>query len=392
MNKNENKNEKSKIILFIQGGAGDILSHTPAIRYFRNKYPNDEIIVLSTYSQLLEHNPNIDKLISLKDPKDFYTEYVLGKNVRFFKKHFVYDGIMDEVAQGCKCLPEFICKMYDAEYDGKPLDYTITDYERRAAQTFMGQYKFLKRPIVILHCTGAIPSDGSLIKTNNLKDLNINLMNALVEKYKDRVVFIHIGLEGEPKVVGAIDALGMSMRETIALLPLADSYILIESLFAHCTNALGTNGIVVFQNMSKEFFGYANNYNVSWSGGCDAWPCNRPVGALLDLYPGYRNPKTRQQLLWECENQVCAQIPLANLEKSLLESLEDKKKKGNPALDAARATPAPFSKFSTIESPSSGKISAGDPNIAETPAVKTNEESLVEPGTKPAKKKRKGKK
>jgi ADP-heptose:LPS heptosyltransferase len=368
--------DKSKIVLFVQGGAGDVLAHTPAIRYFRAKYPDDEIIVLSTYSQLLEHNPNIDRLISLKDPKDFYTEHVLGQNVRFFKKHFVYDGIMDEPAKGCKCLPEFICKMYGAEYDGKSLDYKITDYETRAAQTFIGQYKFLNLPIVLLHCTGAIPSDGAFNKTNNLKDLNIELAKNLVAKYKEKILFIHIGLEGEPKVEGAIDALGMQMREAIALLPLADSYILIESLFAHCTNALGTRGLVVFQNTSPDFFGYSNNYNVSWSGGCKLWPCNRPVGALLDLHPGYRNPKTRQQLLWECPDQVCAKIPLDQLEKVLLESLADKRKKGNPALDAARAVAPPTQKFSVNESPSYGKTIAGDINISTVPKIELVEEKV----------------
>lgn len=357
------ENEKSRIILFVQGGAGDVLSHTPMIRYFRNTYPDDEIIVLSTYSQLLENNPNIDELIPLKNPKDFYDQYIMNKNIRFFKKHFVYDGIMDEPAQGCTCLPEFICKMYGAEYDKKPLDYFITDYEKRAAATFINQYKPLNMPIVLLHCTGAIPSDGNFNKTNNLKDLNIQLISQLVQKYKEKILFIHIGLEGEPKVEGAIDALGMQMREAIALIPLANSYIFIESLFAHCSNALGTSGIVVFQNMSPDFFGYENNNNVSWNGGCKLWPCNRPVGALLDLIPGYKNPKTRQPLLWECANQLCAQIPLENLESVLLDSLQTKK--GNVALEAARATPPPKKNpYKIIDEPSHGKVIAGDPNIA----------------------------
>jgi len=392
MTKHEQKNEKSKIILFCQGGAGDVMAHTPAIRYFKTKYPDDELIVLSTYSQLLENNPHIDKLISLKDPKDFYSEYILNKNVRFFKKHFVYDGIMDEPAKGCKCLPEFICKMYDAEYDGKPLDYVITDYEKRAAQVFMGQYKFTNRPLVLLHCTGSIPSDGNFNKTNNLKDLNIGLMTQLVAKYKEQMLFIHIGLEGEPKIEGTIDALGMSLREAVALFPLADSYIIIESIFAHCTNALKTNGIVVFQNMNPDFFGYSNNYNVSWTGGCKSWPCNRPVGALLDLNPGYQNPKTRQQLLWECANQVCAQIPLEKLEKALLESLDKNKQKGNPALEAARATPPPSPVFSTIATPSCGKVMAGDVNIENihtAPLHETKEEIKEVPVKKKAKKDKK---
>jgi len=78
--------EKCKrIILFCQGGAGDVLAHTPMIRGMRNEYPDDLIIVLSTYKQLLEHNPNIDILFPLNDIQDFYSEFVISKNVRFFK-------------------------------------------------------------------------------------------------------------------------------------------------------------------------------------------------------------------------------------------------------------------------------------------------------------------
>jgi len=365
--------KKSRIILFCQGGAGDVLSHTPMIRYFRKKYPDDEIVVTSTYAQLLENNANIDKLIPLKDPKDFYSEHVLNYNIRFFKKHFVYDAIMDEPATGCKTLPEFICRVYGAEYDGLPLDYTSTEYERRAAHTFLDQYRILNKPLVLLHCTGAIPSDGNFNKTNNLKDLNIQMVSTVVEKLKDKALFIHIGLEGEPKVPGTIDALGMQMRETIALIPLVDTYIFIESLFAHCSNGLGTRGIVVFQNTDPKFFGYANNYNVSYSGGCNLWPCNRPVGALLDMAPGYKNPKTRQSLLWECPNQVCAKMPAGDLEKSLLEALEDNRKrkqenKGNPELEAARRAPPPSDqKYSTATSLVPGIVMAGDPNLASDP-------------------------
>ena len=331
--------EKSKIILFIQGGAGDILAHTPMIRGMRKKYPDDELIVLSTYSQLLEGNPNIDKLITLKDPQDFYSEYILGKNVRFFKKHFVYDALMDLPAAGVKCLPEFICKCYDVEYDGENLDYFITDYEKRAAKTFTSQFT---KPIILLHIFGAVPSDGARNKTNALKDLNPSIVAPIVAKYKDKYDFLQIGLKDEPLVPGAFDCLEMPLRDAIALIPLAKSYIFIESIFAHCTNALNTSGVVVFQNTNPEFFGYKNNFNTWDSGGCKNWPCNRPVGALLDFAAGYKNPKTREKILWECKpKQSCAQMKTEDLEKVFLDSFE-RTKVVNADLEAARNTPPPI--------------------------------------------------
>lgn len=330
--------DRKNLILFVQGGAGDVMAHTPMIRSCRKKYPNDQIIVISTYKDLLKHNPNIDVLLSGDDMGDFYNDYILNKEVRFFKKHFVYDGFLDTPRRNSESLPEFICKMYDVPYDGEKLDYFPTEYDGKVAKTFLGQYD---KPVILLHLTGSIPSEGGMFnKTHGHKDLNPKIVAPLVEKFSDKFYFVQIGLEGEPVVPGAIDALGMKFREAVALIPGCFSFIFIESVYTHCSNALGKKGIVVFQNTDPEFFGYENNYNVHWSGGCKDWPCNRPLGATLDVMPGYKNPKTRERPLWVCENQVCAQMPTEELQKVFVEcttALGGKAGKGANTLQDARA-------------------------------------------------------
>ena len=59
-------------------------------------------------------------------------------------------------------------------------------------------------------------------------------------------------------------------------------------------------------------------------------------------------------------------MPVEDLEKALLESIAENKRKGqpikgNPALEAARATLPPT--FSVIDTPTQGKVVAGDPNL-----------------------------
>lgn len=347
--------EKKRIILLTQGGAGDILASTPMIRGFRKKYPDDEIIVTTTYSQLLDGNKNVDKVVPLSDPKDFYSEYVFNQNIRFFKKFFIYDHICDTPAIGCNSLPEFICNVYGVEYDGLPPDYFISDYEKRAAEVFMTQTDKKK---ILVHIFGATASDGGYgmmlcggcggkgiggdgnkcqmcggsgkvvtrQKTNNLKDLDPNIVAKVIEKNSD-FDWLQIGLEGEPIIPGAYDCLGMSMRETIALIPHCASFIFIESLFAHAAGALQKTGVVVYQNTSSDFFGYPTAHVASDPGGCAYWPCNRPVGALIDFLPGYKNPKTKERTLWECLGRDCAKIKPDHLDKILKDSL-----KGPPRL------------------------------------------------------------
>lgn len=340
--------EQKSVILFVQGGAGDVLAHTPMIRGMRKTYPEDKIVVLSTYSQLLEGNPNIDELITLKDPKDFYSFNVLGRNIRFFRKRFVYDYILEKESEpylGATTLPEFICRCFGVEYDGGHLDYYITDYEKRATTTYLSQFR-KDLPLVLIHSQCAIPSDGAFNKTNKLKDIPVPLLAKIVEKYKEKMMFVQVGLLGETVVPGAIDALGQPLREAIALLANAKSYILAESIFAHCTNALGLSGVVLFQNTDPTFFGYANNFNVSDSGGCDIWPCNRPVGALLDFAPGFKDIKNRAAGLWECHDQKCARMGFEALEEVLLESLKKPKVVSAKADSAVAAAdiPAPGTK------------------------------------------------
>lgn len=358
---------RKTLILLGQGGGGDILAFTPCIRAARKDYPDDEIVVLSTYSQLLEHNPNIDVLIPLKDADkigDFYTEHVLGKDVRYFKKFFPYDHFLNDARYQSTNLPDFITRLYGFNPDGNSFpDYFVTAYEKRAADVFLRQDS---KPVILLHIFTAVPSENGMPykmtcnvcggqakdkegnacgvcygngwllsgrqKTNSLKDLNPATIAPLVEKYKKDFNFVQIGLEGEPLIPGAFDCLNMPMRDTIALIqnPQVKSFIFAESLFHHCAGAFRKPGVVVFHNTDPAFFGYASAFNVWNSGGCNLWPCNRPVGALLDFNPGYKNPKTRERILWECADQKCSRMTTEELEKVFVESITEKKEDPKP--------------------------------------------------------------
>ena len=304
------------MLFFIQGGAGDVLAATPMVRYWRHQFPTDKLVVLATYPMLWEGNANVDRVLPMSDPEDVFEQY--RGHIRFFKKHFIYDHILDIPGTRSRNLPEFICKVYDAEYDGGPLDYFLKEREIKIAKTFLGQFK---KPVILLHLIGAIPSEGGRQKVHNHKDLNYDDVKPVVEKYKAQFDFVQIGLVGEPVLPGAFDGLGMPMREAIAVVAGCKSFIFIESLFAHCANALRKVGVVVFNNTNPSFFGYPTNVNVGYGGGCDKWPCNRPMGALLDIQAGYLDPKTRARPLWTCENQLCARTPPQMIEEGLIEAL-----------------------------------------------------------------------
>lgn len=315
----------SSIVLVVQGGAGDVLAATSMIRSMRNTYPRDRLIVLATHPYILAHNPNIDVLLEYNpqansdtDYRFLFDEFVYGKQpLRFFKQHFPYDGFLDIPFQRAKTLPEAICNLYDCPYDGKPLDYVITPGERCAAQAFMTQFD---KPLVLLHLTGILP----------LKNLNFDIVRTLVNKFKDKYCFAQIGSQKDENIKdeNIINMLGMPIRDTISIIPHMKTGIFIESIFAHCTNALNKSAVVVFNATSKEFFGYENNFNTSNSGGCTEHPCNRPIGTLNRFLPAYLNVKTGEPIQWRCPNMVCNKITAEQLEEVFVLSVTEEKKFG----------------------------------------------------------------
>jgi ADP-heptose:LPS heptosyltransferase len=320
-----NSMDKKNIILFSQGGIGDILMQTLLPNIFRRLYPDDQIIVACTYSFLFDDNPNVDIVHSLgADFVNLYEDYVMGGKCRFFKKHFIYDHIYDVPGQNCKNSREFVCNCYDVPYNGELPDYFVKEKEKKIAQVFLSQFT---KPVILLHAFGSVPSEGQMHKVHDHKDLKPELLAQLVEKYKDQYQFVQIGLIGEPVITGAFDALGMPFREAAALVPECYSFVFIESSFAHISGALKKTGVVCFTNTSIDFFGYDTNVNIDAEGcTCPLFrSCCRPLGALVDMMPGYYDPKKREKMLWHCKDQLCKNIPFEVLDRAFLKACEKNK-------------------------------------------------------------------
>ena len=384
------ENSRKSLILFCQGGAGDVMAHTPMIRAARKKYPNDEIIVAATYAKLLEGNPNIDVLVHLNDDKevqDFYVKYVEKRDLRFYKKFFVYDHWKNEAMVGCRCLPEFIASLYNMKdfYDDPKPDFFPTNYEREAIDAWITRDP---RPIVLLHIYSATPSEngiqkmlcgvcggrgvipsgicpncngaGSLIvnrhKTTSLKDVDPNKIAELIKAHEKTTFdgqpmrWIQIGLEGEPQIPGTESQLGMDFRDTCTLIghPQVKSFIFIESIFAHIAASYAKKGVVIFQNVSSSFFGYNTAVNFQDMNGCSVGPCNRGItGALMDFEAGYSDPKSKARDLRQCRTWECSKFDVARLNDAFVSTLRAAEKPKvqervelSP-LEKARRTPPP---------------------------------------------------
>ena len=154
-----------------------------------------------------------------------------------------------------------------------------------------------------------------------MKSFDLAQMVPILEKLSSDYEFIQIGAAGEPVITGIHNALGMPIRDTVSIMPHMKLCILIESLFAHCSNALALRSVVIFQSTSPEFFGYENHFNVWDTGGCKSWPCNRPIGSLNKFLPAYRDLEKGDALPWMCPDPLCSKMTAKDLEVTIWEAI-----------------------------------------------------------------------
>lgn len=288
-----------KIVYIIQGGAGDVVAATPTIRGLKKTYPEDELIVLSTWAHMLYGNPHIDRLLSFHvdhEVREIFNQFVEPhrlEELRFVKDRFPYDAFFDYPRTNSKTLPEYICRVNNVEYDGEPPDYVITEFEKCAAKEWMKQFS---KPVVLLHTQGILA----------LKSMPVSTIASFVDKLSKEYDFVQIGNKDDPIIPKTFNALGMPMRDTCSVLPLAKHRILIESVFAHVSGALRLRSVVVFHATDPTFFGYSNHINVVRKNcDCPLWPCNRPVGSIHKFMPGYKNLTNGNPMMWNCYDQKC---------------------------------------------------------------------------------------
>jgi ADP-heptose:LPS heptosyltransferase len=276
---------------------GDALLTTPVLAALKEKDHSRRIVVYCRsllHKTVFENNPNVD---SLKSPS-FLTKVWVGI-FRRFKLGPIY------IPNYGQFLPSLFCnkkaaeliaeQIFNIELNGKKVDIYLTPGEEEKAKSILARHK---NPIV-LHI---IPMGSS-----NKMWLPMH-WEALVRSMPDHT-FLQIGLPNEAKVESAVDLRGkVSFREALALIKHADSFLGIDSSFAHATNAFNIPGVVLFGATNPEIWGHPNNINLYKRLRCS--PC-------IDLLYNSRCPY----------NQLCmAQITVEEVKGALIEQTQKRAK------------------------------------------------------------------
>lgn len=256
-------NKSDDLTLFSSGGLGDAFLTTPVFKAFKQKYPNNKLTVICVnqgHYDVYRFNPYIDKLVlpTLRSlPFDFLNNLLFPGY--FFRKYKGnrYGALSPSKYYECHA-STIIAEMLGLTLNSEKLECYLTEDELIKGEEFMKQFK---NPVLI-HIT-------SLTSSNQHWPLENwhNLVKSLPE-----CTFIQLGKTSEKAIPDTIDLRDKtSVRESVALLKYAKSFIGVVSSMAHAAGAAGVSGVVLHGPSNPQLWGHKNNISLYKSLHCS--PC-----------------------------------------------------------------------------------------------------------------------
>jgi len=276
-------------VVKVFGGLGDHLCATPMIRALKRR--GEKVIITSVYPYLFQGNPNIDELIYASEEGDY--ERIDFRDLYKWCFEIGFEGKPSEAW----------CKMYEVEYDGDNLDYTIYPLEREWVNSNTEDDKF-----VLISVSGGIPviqyidvtMVGAAKRRTQVKDWFKNKWESLVSGIQGLGYKVYqVGGQEDERIEGCDKYfLGIDYRLTMALLEKSRGFVSVDTFLGHAGHAIGKKGVVLFGPSDPFFFGHDSNINIFHKNGCFERPClqsNEPKFQWLSHQ-------------YECEKRKCMEL------------------------------------------------------------------------------------
>jgi hypothetical protein len=239
------------IIFSINGGAGKVVMATAVCKAIKKKHPNDQLIVISGYPELLINNPNVDKSFNFNGLSYFYQDYIENKEI----KAIVHDPYVETNFLYQKThLIQVWCEMNDIPYNGELPEIFLT---KREIDHYQSNLK-ADKPIFLLQTNGG--SDANL-KYSWARDMPSATIIDIVNYYKNDYIIAHVRREDQAGYEGTVP-MTASFRELIALSLISQKRLLIDSFIQHACAAYNLPSVVLWIANSPKVFGYDVHTNI----------------------------------------------------------------------------------------------------------------------------------
>jgi len=295
--------EVERIVFFSEGGMGDHLLHTPAVRGLKKKY-GAKVTIVAFYEDMWKNNPNINDLWPMQKPAGVYEKRVKNADL-VFRPNLYLSSPNTRLKKHVK---EYICDLVGVEYDNQPLDFVLTEQEEITAKAYVESFD---KPVILIQTQAGTPpvlEEGKFKQVTSNKDWFKDRWEKVVSELSSEYFFIQVGLPNEEPIKEALSLLGQtSVRDAAALIKYVKTFIVADSYLAHISNAFQKKGIVLFGRSRVGAWGHNHNINLYKQSNCPDQPCGRPKGQWSDHE--FKNGKL---IPWKCPDRKCMKMITAS--------------------------------------------------------------------------------
>jgi hypothetical protein len=187
------------VVFEINGGLGKSIAATVVCSIIKKKYPKSKLIVVTHWKDVFLNNPNVDVCVKTGENLEFYSKYVENQEVLFLTVDpYSTHGYITQSKHLIQSWLDFIGETYNGEL---PELYFTPQEEQYYKQNFK-----TPKPLFLIHPNGGgNPNHLGGDKYNWARDIPPNVVQAIIDKYKDQYTVGVIRTESQIKYNNCVD-------------------------------------------------------------------------------------------------------------------------------------------------------------------------------------------
>ena len=240
------------IIFETYGGIGKIIMSTVIIKKLKLKYPESNIMVVTSQPLVFKNNPHIKHLYTPDQKPALNGLYINGnREVKILMRepYAESDFLLNK-----KHLLETWSELYDLDYNNELPEIYLDSIE---IEKYKKSYN-TDKPIMVIHPNGGM----AVMDYNWARDLPSENVQEIINQNKDKYTIYHIKSKDQKlKYDNVIEETG-SIRKVAVLLTLAEKILSIDTFTQHLAAALRKKATVCWIVTKPKVFGYNFHSNI----------------------------------------------------------------------------------------------------------------------------------
>ena len=239
------------IIFQINGGIGKSVAATGVVRSIKEKYPDDQLIVITAYPDVFLNNPNVDRCFGPMNFPYFYETFIKDQEsmTMLHDPYLETNHIMSN---------EHLIKTW-CNMNGLENWYAPEIYITKREIDFYSDKFHSDKPIFLLQTSGGAP--GQEHKYSWARDIPMIVAEKIVEEFRDTHNVVHVRREDQLSLNNTFP-IHDNIRALSVLASISDKRLLIDSFLQHVCAAIQLKSTVCWVVNKPEVFGYPLHDNI----------------------------------------------------------------------------------------------------------------------------------